>query len=139
MRKERDAVGLYECAFQRTVVDANAANRIIFLRFPPARGLRRVAMIELVDLDQDGRSQLLTSTAAPASQRLALTDLAGHLLLPSPSGSIDISGDSASLRLSLPARIDLHGVGFPALRLIGTDGERLLTLPIVVDVPEFVR
>jgi hypothetical protein len=143
VRKERSDLELFDCAFQRAVTDGGAPNLTLELRLPRDPKLKRVAVVQLVDLTKDPGVDLLASTSDRGSHqltpKLTLIDRAGSPLLPSEGSSIDLAENAAAQRVTLPAGINLKSVGFPALRFLGPDGRRLLTIPVLTDVAKTVR
>jgi hypothetical protein len=139
VRKERKDLDLYDCAFQRRGAPGGAPDRKLMVRLPAAHETKAVATIELVDLNEEPANKFLTSTAADPDRRLMLNDGAGCRLLPSETGSLDLSDVDSSRYVSLPEGINLATAGFPALRFLAPDGRRLLTLPVVIDADDGVR
>jgi hypothetical protein len=136
VRKERETLELVDCAFQRPGTKGHAPDPVLNVRLPGAANLQGVAAVALVDLDKPPSEQFLTSTSAPAAERLTLKDFSDKTLLPAAGGPIEVSGRERSMRLSLPATLDLKKIGFPALRFVDSDGRRLSTLPVVIDAFE---
>jgi hypothetical protein len=139
VRKERSDLELFDCAFQRAVADGGAPNPTLELRLPRDPKLKRVAVVQLVDLTRDPGVDVLAATVDRGSQQLTLIDRAGSSLLPTEANPIELAESAASLRLTLPAGIELKGAGFPALRFLDPDGRRLLTIPVLTDVVQTVR
>jgi hypothetical protein len=138
VRKERTDLALYDCAFQPRSLSGGSPNPILFLQLPTAPKLQGVAVVDLVDLSRNPGHELLKSTAGSALDCLKLVDGAGHLLLPNASGTIDIANDQ-SLRILLPGKTDLSGLEFPALRFLDARGQRILTLPVIIDAAPLSR
>jgi hypothetical protein len=139
VRKERDDLELFDCAFQRRSASGGEPDPTLILRLPSAPKLQGVAAVELVDLTRSPGTQFLKSTAGPDSECLKLIDTADRLLLPAATGRIDIGGPDQSLRILLPERTDLNAIDFPALRFLDARGGRILTLPVVTDAADAVR
>ncbi|HEV8001177.1 MAG TPA: hypothetical protein VGP63_14920 [Planctomycetaceae bacterium] len=134
IRNERDALELYDCAFQRAATKGRAPDPVLHVRLPASQDLKGVAAIELVDLDKRPAEQFVTSTSASRAERLTLTDSASHALLPAvTAGPIEMSGKDKLLHIALPPSLDLKKLGFPALRFLDSEGRSLSTLPVVTD------
>jgi hypothetical protein len=131
VRKDRIDLELYDCAFQTKAEPGRPSSPVLHLRLPDSPRLNHVAVIELVDLDR--HEELGSTSSASEGQRILLVDAGGRTILPSTAGTADLPSPSRDLRVIVPASIRLEP-GFPALRLIDSDGHRLLTLPVALEV-----
>jgi hypothetical protein len=135
VRKDRKFLQLYDCAYERSRPAGSSSEHQLTLCLPERAELPGVATIELVDLDREPAERFLAST----SRGLTLADSSGRSLLPSAEGRVDLAGGQRGLIIRPPGSINLTDASFPALRFLDADGRRLLTIPVVLDVPDVVR
>jgi hypothetical protein len=133
VRKERKDLDLYDCAYEAGVDPTYDGRSLLRLKLPEGRNLKGVAAVELVDL-ASGEQIASTEPGGPA-QLLLLFDRGQ-----SRSTSSDRSSAPAALSpderhfLAYPTELRLDRVPFPALRFLDTQGHRVLTLPVAVEI-----
>jgi hypothetical protein len=133
VRKERQDLDLYDCAYEAGVDPTHDGRSLLRLKLPEARKLKGIAAVELVDLTS-GEQIASTEHSGPAQLLLLFDRGQGR------STSGDRSSAPAALSpderqfLAYPTEIRLNRVPFPALRFLDAQGKRVLTLPVAVEI-----
>jgi len=134
VRKERKNLDLFYCAYAARIDPRHKGNSRLRLKLPEHRELKDVAKIDLVDLDS---GQQIGSTAPDSSgQHVLLLNSAGREILPNADGTSSSKSLDPDRQFFLvcPTEIRFDRESFPAVRFLNSRGERLLTLPVAVEI-----